>query len=123
MAPSLAESRTASPDGPVDEFALRRGAEFDTDDPVTAADVKSSFGRDRGAAASIPRQRVASVEIVDPQRVRVRPRQPRPDVMTFHGCPRRAPAGSCPGNNVEKVGLGAGRAYSGPSEDLRRNGT
>ena len=66
MASSLAESWTVSPDGTVDGFALRRGAEFRNGDPVTAADVTLSFERYRGAAASIPTPRVPSVEIVDP---------------------------------------------------------
>ena len=65
MAPSLAESWTVSPDGLVYEFALRSGVRFHNGDPLTAEDVKFSFERYRGAAASTLRARVAAVEIVD----------------------------------------------------------
>src|SRR5262245_22994323 len=50
LAPSLAESWSASPDGLAYEFALRRGAKFHNGDPVTAEDVKFSLERYRGAA-------------------------------------------------------------------------
>src|SRR5262245_51542040 len=43
MAPSLAESWTASPDGLAYEFVLRKGVRFHNGDPVTADDVKFSF--------------------------------------------------------------------------------
>src|SRR5215510_9345176 len=39
-APSLAESWTASPDGLVYEFVLRKGLKFHNGDPVTSEDVK-----------------------------------------------------------------------------------
>src|SRR5712692_8609785 len=48
MAPSLAESWTASPDGLTYEFVLRRGVKFHNGDAVTAEDVKFSFERYRG---------------------------------------------------------------------------
>src|SRR5262245_43487625 len=47
MAPSLAESWSASPDGLVYEFVLRKGVKFHNGDPVTAEDVKFSFDRYR----------------------------------------------------------------------------
>src|SRR5262245_3181269 len=47
MAPSLAESWTASSDGLTYEFVLRRGVKFHNGDPVTAEDVKFSFERYR----------------------------------------------------------------------------
>src|SRR5437667_10714365 len=72
MAPSLAESWTASPDGLSYEFVLRRGVRFHTGDPVTAEDVKFSLERYRGTAASSFRERIAAVEVIAPQRVRVR---------------------------------------------------
>ena len=43
MAPSLAESWTASADGLVYEFVLRKGTKFHNGEPVTADDVKFSF--------------------------------------------------------------------------------
>src|SRR5262245_41453492 len=48
MAPGLAESWSASPDGLVYEFVLRKGAKFHNGELVTAEDVKFSFERYRG---------------------------------------------------------------------------
>ena len=45
MAPSLAESWTASPDGLTYEFVLRKRVTFHNGDPLTAEDVKFSFER------------------------------------------------------------------------------
>src|SRR5882724_5057721 len=47
LAPSLAESLTASEDGLSYDFVLRQGAMFHNGDPVTADDVKFSFERYR----------------------------------------------------------------------------
>src|SRR5438445_13070280 len=49
LAPSLPESWTASEDGLAYEFVLRQGLVFHNGEPVTAADVKFSFERYRGA--------------------------------------------------------------------------
>src|SRR5215467_3878490 len=49
LAPSLAESFSASEDGLTYDFVLRKGAKFHNGDPVTAEDVKYSFERYRGA--------------------------------------------------------------------------
>jgi ABC-type transport system substrate-binding protein len=51
--PSLAESWTVSKDGGIWEFVLRKGPRFHNGDPVTADDVKFSFERYRGAAATL----------------------------------------------------------------------
>src|ERR1700757_3491486 len=59
MAPSLAESWTASKDGLVYEFGLRQGVKFHNGDPVTADDVKFSFERYRGAASKMLKERMA----------------------------------------------------------------
>ena len=72
MAPSLAESWSASKDGLVYEFVLRQGARFHNGDSVTADDVKFSFERYRGAAAKLLKERVAAVEVPDAGRVRFR---------------------------------------------------
>src|SRR6267143_2877138 len=45
MAPSLAESWSASPDWLVYEFVLRKGVRFHNGEPVTAEDVKFSLER------------------------------------------------------------------------------
>ena len=44
-APGLAESWTASKDGLMYEFVLRKGVRFHNGDPLTAEDVKFSFDR------------------------------------------------------------------------------
>jgi peptide/nickel transport system substrate-binding protein len=104
MAPSLAESWTASPDGLVYEFVLRKGPRFHNGDPVTAEDVKFSFERYRGVASKSFKTRVAAVEVVDPHRVRFRLAQPWPDFMTFYGTPATGAGWIVPKKYVEKVG-------------------
>src|SRR5215470_7660822 len=64
-APSLAESWTASKDGLVYEFTLRKGVRFHNGEPVTAEDVKFSYDRYRGAAATLFKEKVRDVHVVD----------------------------------------------------------
>jgi peptide/nickel transport system substrate-binding protein len=104
LAPSLAESWSASPDGLVYEFILRKGVKFHNGDAVTPEDVKFSFERYKGAAAQLLKQKVAAVEIVDPQRVRFRLKQPWPDFMTFYGTPATGAGWIVPKKYLEKVG-------------------
>src|SRR2546422_1976400 len=104
MAPSLAESWSASRDGLTYEFALRKGVRFHNGDLLTADDVKFSFERYRGAGASTLKARVVSVEAVDASRVRFRLRQPCPDFMTFYGTPATGAAWVVPRKYVERVG-------------------
>ena len=85
LAPSLAESWTVSKDALVYEFVLRQNARFHNGDPVTADDVKFSFERYRGAASKLMKDKMAAVEVVDPQRVRFRLKEPWPDFMTYYG--------------------------------------
>ncbi len=61
MAPSLAESWSASEDGRTYEFVLRKNAKFHNGDPVTAEDVKFSFERYRGASHDLMKDRVAAI--------------------------------------------------------------
>src|SRR5439155_26479484 len=61
LAPSLAESFSASEDGRSYDFVLRDRALFHNGDPVTAEDVKFSFDRYRGTAHDLLKQRVAAV--------------------------------------------------------------
>ena len=84
LAPSLAESWTASEDALTYEFVVRRGAKFHNGDDVTAEDVKFSFERYRGVAHKVLKDRVAAVEIPDAQRVRFKLKQPWPDFLTFY---------------------------------------
>src|SRR5262245_6343983 len=103
-APCLAESWTASKDGLAYDFALRKGVRFHSGDPVTAEDVKFSFERYKGAGATTLKARVAAVEIVDPQHVRFRMKQPWPDFMTFYATPATGAAWIVPKKYVERVG-------------------
>src|SRR5712671_197297 len=50
IAPSLAETWSASEDGLTYDFTLRQGTSFHNGEPVTAEDVKFSFERYRGAS-------------------------------------------------------------------------
>ena len=104
LAPSLAESWSASPDGLVYEFVLRRGAKFHNGDPVTAEDVKFSFERYRGIFARSLKDRVAEVETPDAGRVRFRLKQPWPDFMTFYGTLATGAGWVVPRKYLEKVG-------------------
>ena len=104
LAPSLAESWSASPDGLVYEFVLRRGVKFHNGDPVTAEDVKFSFERYRGIFARNLKDRVAEVETPDAGRVRFRLKQPWPDFMTFYGTLATGAGWVVPRKYLEKVG-------------------
>jgi peptide/nickel transport system substrate-binding protein len=102
--PSLAESWTQSKDGLTYEFVLRKGAKFHNGEPVTAADVKFSFERYRGAGAKLLKERVREVQIVDPGRVRFVLKDPWPDFMTFYGTSATGSGWIVPKAYVEKVG-------------------
>jgi peptide/nickel transport system substrate-binding protein len=104
MAPSLAESWTVSRDGLAYEFVLRKGVRFHNGDPVTAEDVKFSLDRYRGGGATTLKERVAGVDVLDAQRVRIRLKQPWPDFMTFYGTPATGAAWIVPKRYVERVG-------------------
>jgi peptide/nickel transport system substrate-binding protein len=104
MAPSLAESWSASKDGLVYEFVLRQGVRFHNGDPVSAEDVKFSFERYRGAATRLLKERVPVVEIVDPGRVRFRLKEPWPDFMTYYGSLATGAGWIVPKKYLEKVG-------------------
>jgi peptide/nickel transport system substrate-binding protein len=104
LAPSLAESWSLSKDGLAYEFVLRKGVKFHNGDPVGAEDVKFSLERYKGGAAATFKARVAGVDVVDPQRVRIRLKQPWPDFMTFYGSPATGAGWIVPKKYVEKVG-------------------
>jgi peptide/nickel transport system substrate-binding protein len=103
MAPGLAESWAASPDGFVYEFVLRKGVKFHNGEPVTAEDVRFSLERYRGAAHKTLKEKIATIETPDATRVRIRLKQPWPDFMTFYSSATGA-AWVVPRKYLEKVG-------------------
>src|ERR1700730_5429991 len=103
MAPSLAESLTASEDGLTYDFVLRQGAMFHNGDPVTADDVKFSFERYRGTSHDLMKDRVAAVETPDARHIRFKLKQPWPDFLTFYATASGA-GWIVPKKYVEKVG-------------------
>ncbi len=104
MTPSLAESWTVSPDGLVYDFVLRRGVKFHNGETMSADDVKFSFERYKGAANKTLKDKVRSVQIVDPLRVRFVLKEPWPDFMTFYASPATGAGWVVPRKYVEKVG-------------------
>ncbi len=104
MTPSLAESWTASKDGLVYEFVLRKNVRFHDGDVMTAEDVKYSFERYRGASAALLKSKVAKVEVVDPLRVRFTLKKAWPDFMAFYATPATGAAWIVPKKYVERVG-------------------
>src|SRR3954454_16545371 len=103
LAPSLAESWTASEDGLSYEFVLRKGITFHNGEPVTAEDVKFSYERYRGTSHDMMKSRVAAIEIVDPRHIRFQLKEPWPDFLTFYGSATGA-GWIVPKKYVEKVG-------------------
>src|SRR5262249_47697694 len=83
--PRPAESGNQAEDGRGYQFVLREGIKFHNGEPVTAEDVKFSFDRYRGSGATLLKERVREVQIVDPARVRFLLKEPWPDFMTFYG--------------------------------------
>ena len=104
MALSLAESWSASPDGLVHDFVLRKGLRFHNGEPVTADDVKFSLERYRGAFARDLKDRIAGVDTPDARRVRVRLKRPWPDFMTYYASLATGAGWVVPRKYVEKVG-------------------
>src|SRR5262245_39678879 len=84
LAPSLAESCTASDDALTYEFVLRNGAKFHNGDDVTAEDVKFSFERYRGSGRHVLKDRVVAVETLETRQVRFKLKEPWPDFLTFY---------------------------------------
>src|SRR5262244_3382807 len=104
MAPCLAESWKESPDGLTYEFKLRAGLKFHNGDPFTAEDVKFTFQRYKGASAKLLHDRVKSVDVLDPLRVRFVLERPWPDFLMFYASPATGAAWIVPKKYIEKVG-------------------
>lgn len=104
MGPALAESWQQNEDGKTYEFKLKPGLVFHDGAPVTAADVKFSFERYKGAGATVLKEMVAQVEIVDPLSIRFHLKQVWPDFMTFYGSTAAAIGLVVPKKYLEKVG-------------------
>lgn len=104
LTPSLAESWSESVDGLTYEFVLRQGVTFHNGAPVTAEDVQFSFGRYKGTAAREFKERVRTVEVVNPRTVRFHLHEPWPDFMTFYGTPATGAGWIVPKKYVEQVG-------------------
>jgi peptide/nickel transport system substrate-binding protein len=104
MAPCLAESWKESPDGLTYEFKLREGLKFHNGDPFTADDVKFSFHRYRGASAKLLHDRVKSVDVLDPHRVRFTLHKPWPDFLVFYATPATGAAWVVPKKYIERAG-------------------
>jgi peptide/nickel transport system substrate-binding protein len=104
MAPCLAESWRESADGLAYEFKLREGLRFHNGDTFTADDVKFSFERYRGTSSKLLHDRVKSVDVLDPHRVRFTLHKPWPDFLVFYATPATGAAWIVPKKYIEKVG-------------------
>jgi peptide/nickel transport system substrate-binding protein len=104
MGPALAESWQESEDGLVYEFKLRPGLTFHNGDPLTTEDVKFSFERYKGAAATVLKEKVKQIEIISPQVVRFHLNEIWPDFMTYYGSTAAAVGLVVPKRYIEKVG-------------------
>ena len=103
-APSLAEAWSVSPDGLVYDFTLRTNARFHNGERVTADDVKYSFERYRGANASVLKEHVREIRVLDARRVKFHLKDPWPDFITFYGTTATSAGWIVPKKYVEQVG-------------------
>jgi peptide/nickel transport system substrate-binding protein len=104
LAPSLAEAWSESEDGLTYTFKLRQGVTFHNGDTLTAEDVKFSLQRYRGQSASLFKEKIKEIEIVDPYLVRIHLQEPWPDFMTFYGTMATGAGWVVPKKYMEQVG-------------------
>ena len=104
LAPSLAESWSESQDGLTYTFKLRQGVTFHNGEALTAEDVKFSLERYRGQSASLFKEKIKAVEVVDPHLIRISLKEPWPDFMTFYGTMATGAGWVVPKKYIEQVG-------------------
>src|SRR5262252_8467246 len=104
MSPCLATKWHESEDGLTYDFELRQGVKFHNGDPFTAADVKFSFERYKGAGAAELKKQVKAIEIVNPHHIRFVLHEPWPDFLTFYATPATAAGWIVPQTYTEKIG-------------------
>ena len=104
IAPSLAESWTMSKDGLTVDFTLRPKIRFHNGDPVTPEDVKFSFERYKGGAATLFKDTVKEIQILGPTRLRFVLKRPWPDFPAFYGTMVASPGWVVPKRYFERVG-------------------
>ncbi|HXU89985.1 MAG TPA: ABC transporter substrate-binding protein [Methylomirabilota bacterium] len=102
--PSLAESWSEAKDHLSYTFTLRRNVKFHDGSPLTAEDVKFSFERYKGASATLLKEKVKDVQIVNPTQVRFVLKEPWPDFMLFYGTTASGAGWIVPKHYVDKVG-------------------
>jgi peptide/nickel transport system substrate-binding protein len=103
--PSLATSWSVSPDGKTYEFKIRQGVKFQNGDPLTAEDVRFTFGRYKGYGAKELKEKVKQVEVADPYTVRFILAAPWPDFMEkYTSVILTGVSWILPKNYIEKVG-------------------
>ncbi len=104
MSPCLATKWSESEDGLTYNFELRQGVKFHNGDAFTAADVKFSFERYKGAGGLELKKQVKAIEIVNPHHIRFTLHEPWPDFLTFYATPATAAGWIVPKNYTEKIG-------------------
>lgn len=102
---SLAESYRESEDHLYWEFKLRQGLKFHNGDPFTAKDVKYTFETYKGSGASLYKEKVKEVEIINDYLIRFHLREPWPDFITFYGTGATGAGWIVPKDYAEKVGV------------------
>ena len=102
--PSLAEAWSEAKDHLSYTFTLRKNVKFHDGSPLTAEDVKFSFERYKGASATLLKEKVKDVQIVNPTQVRFVLKEPWPDFMLFYGTTASGAGWIVPKHYVEKVG-------------------
>src|ERR1700730_65776 len=101
---TLAEACTGSANGLVYDFTLRANARFHNGERVTAEDVKFSFERYHGANATLLKEHVQEVPVVDLRHAQFHLKEPWADFITFYGTTASSVGWIVPKKYVEQVG-------------------